>query len=454
MTSSSFDLNIQNYSNEELEYLLGLQKSYSVNDIMSNKQNLSIQLASIPSSIQVQSQLNEFLDAASKCLISHFTATREKKNKENDNENKKMSFSENPLHNNKIISESIPDGHFVISESSRIPPLETYGALSGIRVGQGAPPGLINPIKVSTIISTVSVDSRFRKNYFNTKSTDYFVDLPDKIKNIVAYRVGAIEIPFFALYGVSELNGNNAIKIIWGYEDENDGSYSYPESLVIVIPDGNYYTTPDALSQQGIDYKINLILESNTITSDSNPGLAGVLVYHIDLVSGKSVFAQPFGARAIYYKIIVNVRSNGELNYDAPLTSFLGWNLGFRNAEYISNNNGNNHYGSVVSEGLAAFKSTSYIFIVIDDFNTSVNDYYSPLFAESYTLKNVIARVNVGLVREIIEGSSTQLNRQRNFFGPVNIRRLRLTLYDDMGRVLNLNNMDWNLELIFECVYD
>ena len=371
------------------------------------------------------------------------------KKKENDNENEKMSFSENPLHDSTIISESIPDGHFVISESSRALSLDRYNNHSGIRFGQGAPPGIINPIKVSTIVSTVSLDSRFRQNYFNTKSTDYFVELPDKIKNIVAYRVGAIEIPFFALYGVSELNGNNAIQIIWGHEDGN-----YTESLVIVIPDGNYYTTPDALSQQGIDYKINLILGSNTVTSNGTPGLAGKLAYHIDQVSGKSVFAQPAGAPAIYYKIIVNVRNNGKPNYEAPLTSFLGWNLGFRNAEYISNNNGIDHYGSVVSEGIAAFKATSYIFIAIDDFNTSVNDYYHPVFSESYALKNIIARINVGLVREIIEGSSTQLNRQRNFFGPVNIRRVRLTLHDDMGRILNLNNMDWNLELIFECVYN
>jgi len=26
-------------------------------------------------------------------------------------------------------------------------------------------------------------------------------------------------------------------------------------------------------------------------------------------------------------------------------------------------------------------------------------------------------------------------------------------LYDDLGRVLDLNNMDWALELAFECVY-
>ena len=67
---SNFDFNVQNYSNEELEDLLGLKKNYTVNDIISNKQKLCIQIASAAGSIQKQPQMSEFLDAASKCLIS------------------------------------------------------------------------------------------------------------------------------------------------------------------------------------------------------------------------------------------------------------------------------------------------------------------------------------------------------------------------------------------------
>jgi len=30
---------------------------------------------------------------------------------------------------------------------------------------------------------------------------------------------------------------------------------------------------------------------------------------------------------------------------------------------------------------------------------------------------------------------------------------MRITLYDDLGYVLDLNGMDWAIELAFECVY-
>ena len=445
---SNFDFNVQNYSNEELEDLLGLKKYYTVNDIISNKQKLCIQLASATGSIQTQSQMDDFLDAASKCLIS--AAANDSKAKAPE------TYFDSAQHfpNNTIIPGSAADGHFVIADAYRMTPLKDYSSVGGLKVGDfGAPPGKINPIKYSTVVSSINIDSRFRPNYFNSKSTDLNITLPQRIDNIVSYRVGSIEIPFYAIYAVSELNGNNAIHIEWG----DYSAPTYTDTFTIVIPDGNYFTTSDSafLASASIETTINKILLSNTTGSVGNSGLglSGILNFHIDQISGKSVFSQPAGATPINFKVITNVRKSGNPNYDSPLLSFLGWNLGFRNAEYISNNNGTDHYGAVVSEALAAFKATSYIFIAIDDFNNSVNDYYSAVFADSFAIKNIITRVNVGILREISEPSSTQLNRQRNFFGPVNIQKLHITLYDNFGRIVDLNNMDWNMELIFECVY-
>jgi hypothetical protein len=390
--------------------------------------------------------MSEFLDAASKCLIA--AAKGATKGQGHD----KYFDSVDKFPNNTVIPGSAADGHFAIADAYRMTPLENYENLGGLIIGEyGAPPGKINPIKYSTIVSSINIDSRFRPNYFNSKSTDLHITLPERIDNIVSYRVGSIEIPFYAIYAVSELNGNNAIQIIW-----SAAAGAYTDTFTIVIPDGNYFTTADltnVIASASIEKTINTILESNTVSSGGGTGLNGKLNFHIDQISGKGVFSQPAGVIPIYFKVIVNVKSNGTPNYDAPLLSFLGWNLGFRNAEYISNNNGNLQFGAVVSEALAAFKATSYIFIAIDDYNNSVNDYYSAVFSDSFAINNVITRVNVGILREISEASSTQLNRQRNFFGPVNIQKLRITLYDNFGRIVDLNNMDWNMELIFECVY-
>jgi hypothetical protein len=451
----SFDFNIHNYSFEEMEDMIGLasNKKYNANDVALCKQRLVVKLAS---SGKGGKKMTNFLEAVYNCLISKMKENGDHDdNGDHDNgdhddkrHDKLPREYYSPAHNfkkNTIIPGTSKDAHFVISDPYRMIDSKSYNNTGGLVAGQsGAPPGTINPVKYSTIITSVNIDSRFRPNYFSTKSSDLQITLPDRVDNVINYRIGSFEIPFYAIYSVSELGGSNAIQILW------DTSYS--KSFTIVLPDGNYYTTLDTiniLASVSVENTINTILNSNT------SGLAGLLYFYIDQISGKGVFAQPANASTVlHFKIITNVRSNGVQNYEAPLVSFLGWQLGFRNAEYISKNSGTGGFGSVVSESLVVIKAANYIFISIDDYNNSVNDYYSAVFAESFAIKNIIARVNVGFSTNVNEGSSTQLNRQRCFFGPVNIQKLRITLYDNFGRVVDLNNMDWNLELIFECIYD
>jgi hypothetical protein len=438
-----FDFNIQNYSLSEMEDLLGLasKRGYTSDDVAKCKQLLVMKLTS---SGKKDKKIIDFLNAVHTCLLSKIDSNN---SSTNNNETRYYSPATH-FKQNKIIPGSKADAHYVIPDAYRMYDPEKYNDVGGLVVGQsGAPPGIINPVKYSTVAISVNIDSRFRPNYFTTKSSDLQITLPEKIHNIINYRVGSFEIPFYAIYSISELNGNNAIQIQWS---TSAGSNHY----TIVIPDGNYYTTSNTsniAASASIETTINTIIDSNTGVG----GLAGLLYFYIDQVSGKGVFAQPSAAAAaIYFKVVSNVRSDGVLNYEAPLISFLGWQLGFRNAENISKNSGAAGKGSVVSEALVAIRATNYIFISIDDYNNSVNDYYSAVFSESYAIKNIITRVNVGFLQDVNEASSIQLNRQRCFFGPVNIQKLRITLYDNFGRIVDLNNMDWNIELIFECVYD
>jgi hypothetical protein len=444
-----FDFNIQNYSLSEMEDLLGLAakkgKGYTPDDVASCKQRLVVKLAS---SGKQDKKMVDFLNAVHKCLLSKLDSSSGGNSGNSGNPQESRFYSPvTSLKQNTIIPGTKADGHFVIPDPYRMYDPDKYTDVGGLVVGQsGAPPGTINPVKYSTVAISVNIDSRFRPNYFSTKSTDLQITLPEKIHNIINYRVGSFEIPFYAIYSISELNGNNAIQIQWS---GTAGDYS--NIFTIVIPDGNYYTTSNTtnlMASASIETTINTILDSNT------GFLAGKLYFYIDQVSGKGVFAQPSGATAIYFKVVSNVRSDADLNYEAPLISFLGWQLGFRNAVNISKNGGANNWGSVVSEALVAIRATNYIFIAIDDYNNSVNDYYSAVFSESFAIKNIITRVNVGFLQDVNEASSIQLNRQRCFFGPVNIQKLRITLYDNFGRIVDLNSMDWNIELIFECVYD
>lgn len=53
----------------------------------------------------------------------------------------------------------------------------------------------------------------------------------------------------------------------------------------------------------------------------------------------------------------------------------------------------------------------------------------------------------------ISEMSGSLQDNIRQYFGPVNIERMRVKLLDDKGNVVNLNGVDWTFTLICECLY-
>ena len=228
-----------------------------------------------------------------------------------------------------------------------------------------------------------------------------------------------------------------------------------------------------------LKYRANLNSNPNS-PNVAIPLLAGYtnpkLLYTINRVNGKSIFAQDVSATQPYYfKIITNVGLNistGQVNKDYDVNkgiiTRLGWTLGFRTAEHYSSNFNPavvpptpSIYGSIVSSSICFTKYPIYGFLSIDDFNSNVNDYYTAVFAESISVPNIISKIDLTRLVDISgafqaaqgESTSNSVNRERRFFGPVNIQKLRITLYDDSGYILDLNGMDWALELAFECVY-
>ena len=52
-----------------------------------------------------------------------------------------------------------------------------------------------------------------------------------------------------------------------------------------------------------------------------------------------------------------------------------------------------------------------------------------------------------------IEISGSLQENKRIYFGPVNIDRMRIKLYDDKGNILNMNGADWSFTLISDILY-
>jgi len=145
-----------------------------------------------------------------------------------------------------------------------------------------------------------------------------------------------------------------------------------------------------------------------------------------------------------------------DLKTDGGVISNYGWVLGYRLGFY----QGATAY---VSEGCYDAWGIKYIYIIVNDFNKNVNNFCIPSYNESLGRSNVLARVSTNAVASAEFGNGISLTnnvnqdnslKKRIYFGPVDISRIQLQITDELGRILDLNNMDYSMAVNLICLYD
>ena len=68
--------------------------------------------------------------------------------------------------------------------------------------------------------------------------------------------------------------------------------------------------------------------------------------------------------------------------------------------------------------------------------------------------KDIMARISLTASTNNLgsrdSGFTHTSNRTKEYFSPVDIKKLTINLYDEFGRVIDLNNMDWSFTLAIE----
>lgn len=447
----SINLNSESYTNNEIEKLLHLMSPYNSVDINRSKEKLIKELDKTK-----QQSIIGFIETISSRLQNQFNSLSNYNSSYNSNSN---SIDNDNIYNNANV---INQGNNFIIENPDV----RIGKKSKIEDGRVtldsnvAPPGYLNPLNVRTITQAISIDSRFRPNYSTTKSTNYDITLPAIQKNVINMRVASIELPT-TYYAISCYNGNSTCLIV---DLSNNG-----EGWLLTLPDGNYEQPWAANSKAAyIDTVMNrsilsaapVLINANGTTS-SNPSGTNLtvndLTFILDQISGKSIFNVVTGGvlQASGITVKFNVDVSGNIDNNANIQMRLGWQLGYRKTDYTTTT-------QIVSEGICLVCGPRYGFISIDDHQKNTGPAYMVAYANSILQDNIITRINLaelqadsGVYQSTSDpGLSTQLNRTREYFGPVDIQRLHISLYDEYGRIIDLNNMDWSITLAFELLYN
>ena len=411
------DLNINNYTMNDLEIFFSLQGKYTQDDVEAKEYKIREQLLSSGHiNKRFKRDLIEFLETAKHWII---TVKFPKKNPTSIPKNYKLDESNIPL------SQQLP--------SSRAPNVIERPTTQFIHAKTDAYyQGILNPLETRVITQCVNIDTRFRENLYSTKSSDFAFQLPFKLSKVVSMQLASIELPI-TFYGVSASYGNNYfwIEVI----DTSNNTYS----KLIQIADGNY-NAADLINA------VNMAIQSNNDIFQNIELLLDIT--QTGSGTGKVTLQT---ASSDIEQIVLDFQkdANGIPNNNAELSIKLGWNLGYQRPLYE---------GSVqyIADTIIEPATVRYLFLAIDDFHNSGNNHFMSAFQKSVMNPNILARISVkGTYFSIVmENDLNIVSEPRQYFGPVDIQRLRIRLFDEYGRIIDMNNANFSFCLNFKLLYD
>ena len=440
--SLEFDLNINNYSISELENFLGLKENYSFNDIINNEKSF----------VNVLDSSNEY-DKKKKKEIKVFLANAKERmfNKlknmvdiQNDGFIEDYDKLLDPTTEKNIVSQTTADFggyHYVmnkdttsfndiIDKQKKLNPVETYPT--------NVARSYLNNLKRKTITQTIILNSLYRDDYLNTLSTDFNITLPNYFKNVLSIRLSSLQLPN-VLYCISTANNNNSLFIT---EDALGGVEG-----IVVIPDGNYdYTTFATLLQTAINTQLSTL--NFVVTTDSATQKITITNKVNDFTMNFIVKESVSGVNTEYI-INKNYKQLRCVNDITELYKKLGWIMGYRRALYTGQK-------SYVAEGVYNGSFTEYIYFILNDFNNSQSQNIIGMFSKSTIGNNILAMIplNVDSFHICFDNGADFIEKKREYFGPVNIQKLKIQLLNQYGEILDLNCMDFSFSLELEVGYD
>ena len=503
--SSSFDLDINNYTNLDIVNFFKLSKNYSISDIELNETVIREQLLKSGNvNKKFKSQIVNFLkNAKEKLMVAKMNFQQEIFNHTTLSRNQKLFSTDYPA------SKEIASRHLEVVKrpETEFVHVQTSDFL----------PGELNPLKTRVISKCLTIDTRFRDNFYKTSSSDFHFNMPLKLSKVVSMQLSSFEIPV-SFYGISSSYGNNHLyisilvnyflfsneytiqkngtnvkveassnnyicgnKILLQTIPENNeymtvlpGETFIQMTKIIILPDGNYnsdyliYVINNLLAPkdskdviinpQSIFSYVKLNLDINTGTNTVSGGSG----------SGKvSLYATGEFDYAIYSISLDFTKDSSGNNINSPISSKIGWNLGFTKKEYIvlteilvSNDSPPTisliRPIKLIADTIIEPATVRYIYLAIDDYNNSVNDLFLTAYNNSLMSPNVLARISIkgSYFSLLMENDLSVVTEPRVYFGPVDIQKLKVQLYDDFGRILDMNNANYSFCIIFKMLHD
>lgn len=312
--------------------------------------------------------------------------------------------------------------------------------------------GVINPLERRINSNILSIDTVFRENYKLTNSNKSLFMLKNPLYNVISMKLVSLELP--KMWDIiSEENGNNIMNI------ELYNLPNYPNSIqTIILPNGNYTNAELAFclinyfnnTGNGLEYltviidpKTNKLIictknsqigGSPTIFVIGDPYYSPNFYFVLDFTGNNSGLGKYLGFDNIKYTVDINNTKLDIINYSTPVEIY-GYVEGIYSCGVIFDN---------------------YIYVNINDFNKNFNSNGVIGQTENSLIgNNILGRISLNPISNtlLINNNSDYILKKREYYGPVRIRQLEISLTNKYGKLINLSNNDYSLTLEFEILY-
>jgi len=439
-----FDYNINNYSIEELEAFLKLEKKFTLNDINENCNRINtIIFESKDYNKLYKTRIGKFLEETKIKLIKHIKNISEENNEfiedydklliSNDSENVVNKTSITNSSNSFVMNKESISANEIIDKEKRLEPIETFPT----NISRSK----LNNLKRKTIAQTIILNTLFREDYFNTSSTDFTIVLPYYFKNVLSLRLSSLQLPN-VIYCISEINNNNTFYI----EEDTTGI-----SGTITYPNGNYTNITDfcSLLENEINIQLSISPKRFIVTCNLNSGKIKISnnTHNFELIFNTPV-KSVIGKCKQKYEPTSGYREQNCVELEEIYKKF-GWIIGYRKAVYKNNNN-------YTTEAIYNGAYSNYIYFVLNDFNNSQAQNVFGMYSKSIIGDNILGMIPITTQSFYVNfnNGSDLIEKKREYFGPVRIQRLKIQILNQYGDLIYLNNMDYSFSLELEIGYD
>tara|TARA_A100001011_G_scaffold400250_1_gene513548 strand:- start:18515 stop:20038 length:1524 start_codon:yes stop_codon:yes gene_type:complete len=504
--SKTPDMNIKNWSIEDIQQLFEVDKldpiqitkvaDRLIDKSISDENTSAITFLKqardkLLTHISSQNELGDFGEQASSQLIDWWQNQYLTQSDENQAEKA-------TTRQNHVDTFEDENGHYQMKR-------ETLGITQTLDVGVAQ--GSINPNLKNIVERTIIIDSQYRPNIFpfaasdtssSSYSSSFTATLSDPLQNVLSLELYSVQIPK-TWYNISPVIGNSC----FGYVDASVDLSAVTASDITwySVTAGNYVlpssggqfsltitpSSPITFTYNSITNKITV-----TVTDSSN----GIIIWYSqyfqpDETCGKSCIKAMFP------------------------NNNLGWTLGFR--DWDEDNKilyTDLSAGTATTQVAPQLSGPQYMLLTLDDFNNNrlnkgiistvqsqtkldLPSYYNPLSQQCddsnnvFTVKSAprqLTQAQLYTINTIYQDRQTQKTRpnaptsnnvlavipipndtaygdnivlfgpdmstnSRDYFGPVTIERIKTSLLDDKGNLIDLNGADWSFTFRMKQLY-